>query len=740
MPRSLFERMMTWTRLFTQRPDVEEEVPLCVKPPGAQAALDDGEPQQPREKAPYPPDAAGFAAKAEDFAFHFRLTDATEQSYLFLNLSSDRSDAYIDLDGCRDRAKEVSGADAVLEGEVLAYELDNDRTGTGLAAFMLFPENGRPFILWDLDGEVVFESLTQYLTLGAQRGFMMGGKVWQTCRKGRWSDEPCEKAVQPLRQRSLPATTPPEKLLSALVAQGASQEEAMDLLEWLGPDASLLVALPMDDVRRLVPGWYAEPQPKPAAPEKEEGAEEGEEPEAPRTRRIAAGAKAGQVSFADEDLSNADFSDCDCSGVSFANANAGGALFAKARLDQADFSGAELGGADFRGASLRGCSFRKAKLRDAVFDQADCTGADFTGAELEGDVRFAKACLDGARRDGALLEARVRTILHRGLKKADLPTLAKATGQLTNRLLGEVLEKLSRVLTGEERVRDELFLERPSNLGAEVADALAVQVAACPARGLLLELLGKLDATLTPESAETLFKAAHLPAVKSVDDPSELLEGAHAVLARLAAPAGARLLPQIETMLAAQNAAVTVNTALYAAMLLGPQAKALLLLVQMRAAPAGEDAEPSDVDRQLAALAAVSIDPALAQSFGESLRDALRSSLVEQGSARRNGGRHDLFPLLERLPAAVRTALAPELAAEFLDTESKALANLLTALGQPGTQAALELLESKGSSLRKDLVRELICNVALHSKLSEAEKARLAGHALALTVSSYQEA
>lgn len=233
MARTLFQRMSTWARLFAKRPDVEIIQPLTIAEP---AELDEGE-------FAYPPDAARFAKKTSDFSFHYRVRGADTDSYLFLGLFGDEADADLLLDGIPERVAQLLDLDEVeIDSTAKGFELDYDRTGTGLSAFLLFTEEGEPFVLWDLEHAALFKSLKSYLTIGAKHAFAHGKQSWPRCRKGRYASDKTVDAAKAIRKQSLSSKTPPDEIKAALMAQGATKAEADDLWEWLKQDCVLLVA------------------------------------------------------------------------------------------------------------------------------------------------------------------------------------------------------------------------------------------------------------------------------------------------------------------------------------------------------------------------------------------------------------------------------------------------------------------------------------------------------------------
>jgi hypothetical protein len=256
MRRSLVELLAVWARVFSQRHDVIIEHPLQIMTAGNLGDDQSREADEPVEsRAPeYPPDAAAFAEHGLTFRFQYAFKDrAGLRSMLALDLTGEAAQADLELDEHAARLASLAGGNASLH-EPRLFEFDSDVTGTGPSAYFLFLEGGRPIILWDVEKLVLFASLTDYLTAGARHGFARGKVAWPAHRhdRGEWQDTAAE-----LRQVSLPSNTPIAALRVALCAQGASGEEADELLEWLGSDASLLVALPMADLRRSLPGWFA---------------------------------------------------------------------------------------------------------------------------------------------------------------------------------------------------------------------------------------------------------------------------------------------------------------------------------------------------------------------------------------------------------------------------------------------------------------------------------------------------
>jgi len=89
-------------------------------------------------------------------------------------------------------------------------------------------------------------------------------------------------------------------------------------------------------------------------------------------------------------LSGADLSGVNLSGMTLIGADLSGANLSEANLYEVDLSGANLGGATFSEANLKGASLRGTSLRRSQLDRADLRGADLTGAILyDVDLGFA---------------------------------------------------------------------------------------------------------------------------------------------------------------------------------------------------------------------------------------------------------------------------------------------------------------------------------------------------------------
>jgi hypothetical protein len=271
MSRSLFDRVSTWVRLFQKRPDVEVIQALQVVTPDSEDESededndldddddyddddddddddyddgdgDDDDDDGDDDDLTYPPDAAAFAKQCIDFSFHFVIKGAELHSMLFLSLRREYADAELDTDGLEKRVAKLLGTKKVeIDSEARGFELDQDRQGRGLTGFLLYTDDGRPFVMWDLETSSLFASVTDYITEGAKHAFMMCDKSWPQCRPGRNNKRAVDAALA-LRKRSLAATTPPEEVKAALRKQGASEEEADDLWEWLSQDCVLLIA------------------------------------------------------------------------------------------------------------------------------------------------------------------------------------------------------------------------------------------------------------------------------------------------------------------------------------------------------------------------------------------------------------------------------------------------------------------------------------------------------------------
>ena len=87
---------------------------------------------------------------------------------------------------------------------------------------------------------VLFANLGQYLKEGAKRAFCQNW-AYEKKKKGPFTYK--QDAAAELRKRSLPKTTPEADLKAGLIAQGATEEEAVDLIAWLGNTVCLLLPL-----------------------------------------------------------------------------------------------------------------------------------------------------------------------------------------------------------------------------------------------------------------------------------------------------------------------------------------------------------------------------------------------------------------------------------------------------------------------------------------------------------------
>lgn len=259
MHHGLFDRMMTWTRLFLQRTDIqfsdgEGEAPYAVQvqPPTPEH---EEEQQQTRERmdvAPmehaYPEDAQAFRASAVsfDFVYSTRYTaDGEEKAWtggFYLSFEGWEDDLYIDPDDIA-RRKEAGVRKSSLE-EITAYQLDCDRMGCGEAAWYVYPEGERPPFIYYHDGDegIAFASLDEYMTLGARHAFLRG---WQSAvvdpkGKKKVGARAAVPALKALRARGLAPGLPREELARRLEARGVEKTMAEDLIAWLGDDVLLL--------------------------------------------------------------------------------------------------------------------------------------------------------------------------------------------------------------------------------------------------------------------------------------------------------------------------------------------------------------------------------------------------------------------------------------------------------------------------------------------------------------------
>ena len=207
---SLFERLEAWAKLLAKRGDLELTQPLKIAGKATGASR-------------YPADAAAFAKQATSFSFSYRFAGSNDKGenasgFLYLCLDGNQEDAYLELDG-----KQV-------EAEAMSM-LDADGEGTGHAAWFVLREGKPPLIIWDLESLERFSSLDEYLAEGARRAF-----AYDPCWQAR-------KGAAPLSEVSLPKSTPVAKLKQGLVARGASEPMADDLIRWLGADVRLVLPL-----------------------------------------------------------------------------------------------------------------------------------------------------------------------------------------------------------------------------------------------------------------------------------------------------------------------------------------------------------------------------------------------------------------------------------------------------------------------------------------------------------------
>ncbi len=198
MARTLLARMTSWLDLLEKRADltVTRLIELGVPP------LDR-----------YPDDARAFGATRLHLSYR---GPGGVDGFLYLELGGFEEPAYLLVDGVA-----VDPADMFIA--------DADVDGVGLAAWYVLPAGGPVRIVWSVEDPVVFGSLTEYLTRGAQAAFSYAGQPWQ--RGGEAS----------LAAISAPTATPLAEIEARLVQQGASLEVAQDLIEWLGGAAALLL-------------------------------------------------------------------------------------------------------------------------------------------------------------------------------------------------------------------------------------------------------------------------------------------------------------------------------------------------------------------------------------------------------------------------------------------------------------------------------------------------------------------
>lgn len=98
--------------------------------------------------------------------------------------------------------------------------------------FALLPDRSVLFYLYDNTAR--FDSLTEYLTVGAHRGFV---SYWPGLNQQLHNTPAQQLAV--LRAHSLPEATPLAEIQRRMHRAGVKEELAADLVDWLGSDLTL---------------------------------------------------------------------------------------------------------------------------------------------------------------------------------------------------------------------------------------------------------------------------------------------------------------------------------------------------------------------------------------------------------------------------------------------------------------------------------------------------------------------
>ena len=209
MPHTLFDRLLSWVELLARRDDVE--FLRYSRPALPEDAVDLGRPVKLPEH--FPSDVRAFARMAEHLFFEYRIRDTFEGGSLFLTLG-------------RWRIREDERFNGWPPSNT--YTLEADRQGTGQKSYLILDEPTH--VIWSLEAEQRFDSLTDYITTGARAAF---------------DDSPCwqKRLGTPpyLARHSAGPGATRGSLRRALIAQGARPTVADDMLEWLGPDARLLL-------------------------------------------------------------------------------------------------------------------------------------------------------------------------------------------------------------------------------------------------------------------------------------------------------------------------------------------------------------------------------------------------------------------------------------------------------------------------------------------------------------------
>lgn len=91
--------------------------------------------------------------------------------------------------------------------------------------------------------------------------------------------------------------------------------------------------------------------------------------------------------FSGSDLRNADFTDCDLSGVKFIAVNARNAIFTGANLSHCDFTGSDLTGANLSHAFLEETNFSFSHLTNCSFQHTDFGAGNYYGVRIAHNQR-----------------------------------------------------------------------------------------------------------------------------------------------------------------------------------------------------------------------------------------------------------------------------------------------------------------------------------------------------------------
>ena len=125
---------------------------------------------------------------------------------------------------------EVNGSVPAVESWIF-FDVPESWNGE-CTTFALLPD--RSVLLYLYDHTASFESLTDYLTVGARRGFV---SYWPNL-DSQLRNTPYQQFAA-LKSHSLPAETPLAEILRRLHGAGVNQQIAADLVAWLGSDLSL---------------------------------------------------------------------------------------------------------------------------------------------------------------------------------------------------------------------------------------------------------------------------------------------------------------------------------------------------------------------------------------------------------------------------------------------------------------------------------------------------------------------